>query len=62
MLVKNHFYQFDSYFSNKFCNEAINYIDKTKLTFEKFKNKKFITYYKYKNKYPHAGAGVRVQF
>ena len=33
-----------------------------KLTFEKFKNKKFITYYKYKSKYPHAGAGVRVQF
>lgn len=32
------------------------------LTFEKFKNKKFITYYKYKSKYPHAGAGVRVQF
>jgi PKHD-type hydroxylase len=31
MLVKNHFYQFDSYFSNKFCNEAIDYIDKTKL-------------------------------
>ena len=26
------------------------------------KNSKFITYYKYKNKYPHAGAGVRVQF
>ena len=32
------------------------------LSFEKFNNKKFITYYKYKNKYPHAGAGVRVQF
>ena len=26
------------------------------------KNSKFVTYYKYKNKYPHAGAGVRVQF
>ncbi len=26
------------------------------------KNKKFITYYKYQNKYPHAGAGIRVQF
>ena len=26
------------------------------------KNSKFITYYKYKNKYPHAGAGIRVQF
>jgi TPP-dependent pyruvate/acetoin dehydrogenase alpha subunit len=31
-------------------------------TYEKNKNKKFITYYKYKNKYPHAGAGQRVQF
>ena len=26
------------------------------------KNSKFVTYYKYKNKYPHAGAGKRVQF
>ena len=26
------------------------------------KNSKFITYYKYKNKYPHAGAGVRCNF
>tara|TARA_Y100001958_G_C21148991_1_gene485633 strand:+ start:330 stop:941 length:612 start_codon:yes stop_codon:yes gene_type:complete len=32
-----------------------------KLTYENKKNK-FITYYKYKNKYPHAGAGTRVQF
>ena len=32
-----------------------------KLSYEKIKNK-FITYYKYKNKYPHAGAGTRVQF
>ena len=31
------------------------------LTFEKTKNK-FITFYKYKLKYPHAGAGKRVQF
>ena len=23
---------------------------------------KYITYYKYKNKYPHSGAGIRVQF
>ena len=26
------------------------------------KKSKFVTYYKYKNKYPHAGAGKRVQF
>jgi len=32
------------------------------LTFEKYKNKNFVTYYKYYNKYPHAGAGKRVQF
>jgi pyruvate dehydrogenase E1 component alpha subunit len=31
------------------------------LTYEKFKNKK-VYYYKYTNKYPHAGAGKRVQF
>ena len=31
------------------------------LTYEK-KNSKFITFYKYKLKYPHAGAGKRVQF
>ena len=32
-----------------------------KLSYEK-KNNKFITFYKYKLKYPHAGAGKRVQF
>tara|TARA_B100000963_G_C22456700_1_gene593712 strand:+ start:136 stop:750 length:615 start_codon:yes stop_codon:yes gene_type:complete len=32
-----------------------------KLSFENF-DSKFITFYKYKNKYPHAGAGIRVQF
>ena len=32
-----------------------------RLTYEK-KNNKFITFYKYKLKYPHAGAGKRVQF
>jgi PKHD-type hydroxylase len=31
MFINNHFYQFDSYFSKKFCNEVIEYIDKTKL-------------------------------
>ena len=32
-----------------------------KLFFENFESK-YITFYKYKNKYPHAGAGKRVQF
>lgn len=32
-----------------------------KLTYENSKNKKII-YYKYKNKYPHAGSGKRIQF
>lgn len=32
------------------------------LSFTLFKNKKYFSYYKYKSKYPHAGAGVRVQF
>ncbi len=34
---------------------------KKKLSYE-FKRDKFITYYKYNLKYPHAGAGKRVQF
>ena len=32
-----------------------------KLTYEN-KNDKYVTYYKYKLKYPHAGAGKRVEF
>ena len=32
-----------------------------KLSYENNKNKKII-YYKYKNKYPHAGSGKRIQF
>ena len=34
---------------------------KKKLTYEKISDK-YVTYYKYKLKYPHAGAGKRVQF
>ena len=34
---------------------------KKKLTYEGIKDK-FITYYKYKSKYPHAGVGKRIQF
>jgi TPP-dependent pyruvate/acetoin dehydrogenase alpha subunit len=32
------------------------------MTFEKYKNKRFVTFYKYSSKYPHAGAGKRIQF
>lgn len=32
------------------------------MAFEKNKNKRFITFYKYNSKYPHAGAGKRIQF
>jgi hypothetical protein len=32
-----------------------------KLSFDK-KNNKYVSYYKYNLKYPHAGAGKRVQF
>ena len=43
------------------CTNTRKTWNQKKLTFEG-KNNKFITYYKYKNKYPHAGAGQRVQF
>ena len=43
------------------CTDTRKTWKQKKLTFEG-KNNKFITYYKYKNKYPHAGAGKRVQF
>ena len=43
------------------CSETKKVWGLNKLTYEKVNNK-FITYYKYKNKYPHAGAGIRVQF
>jgi pyruvate dehydrogenase E1 component alpha subunit len=32
------------------------------IAFEKYKNKQFVTFYKYNSKYPHAGAGKRIQF
>jgi TPP-dependent pyruvate/acetoin dehydrogenase alpha subunit len=31
------------------------------LSYEKY-TKQYVTFYKYKNKYPHSGAGIRVQF
>ena len=43
------------------CTDTRKTWSMKKLTYEKVKSK-FITYYKYKNKYPHAGAGKRVQF
>jgi pyruvate dehydrogenase E1 component alpha subunit len=43
------------------CSNTKKVWQMKKLSFENVNNK-FITYYKYKNKYPHAGAGIRVQF
>ena len=43
------------------CTDTRKTWSMKKLTYEKVKSK-FVTYYKYKNKYPHAGAGKRVQF
>ena len=43
------------------CTDTRKSWSKKKLTYENVSNK-FVTYYKYKLKYPHAGAGQRVQF
>lgn len=43
------------------CTNTRKAWSQKKLTFENKKNK-FVTYYKYKLIYPHAGAGKRVQF
>ena len=43
------------------CTNTREVWNQKKLTFEE-KNDEYITYYKYKNPYPHAGAGIRVQF
>ena len=43
------------------CTDTRKTWSKKKLTYENFSNK-FVTYYEYKLKYPHAGAGQRVQF
>ncbi len=43
------------------CTDTRKTWSQKKLSFEK-KKSKFITYYKYKLIYPHAGAGKRVQF
>jgi len=43
------------------CTDTRKAWSKKKLTYENISNK-FVTHYKYKLKYPHAGAGKRVQF
>ena len=43
------------------CSDTKKVWRMKKLTYS-IKNNKFIYYYKYKNKYPHAGSGKRIQF
>jgi pyruvate dehydrogenase E1 component alpha subunit len=43
------------------CTDTRKTWSKNKLTYENVSDK-FVTYYEYKLKYPHAGAGQRVQF
>ncbi len=43
------------------CTDTREAWNQDKLSFEGV-NDEYITYYKYETKYPHAGAGVRVQF
>ena len=43
------------------CTDTRKTWSTKKLTYQNIKSK-FVTYYKYKLKYPHAGAGKRVQF
>ena len=43
------------------CTDTREVWNQNKLSYEN-KNDEYITYYKYKTKYPHAGAGIRVQF
>ena len=43
------------------CTDTREVWNNNKLSFEGT-NDEYITYYKYKSTYPHAGAGVRVQF
>ena len=47
--------------SKSVCTDTRNTWSLKKLTYENSKSK-YITFYKYKLKYPHAGAGKRVQF
>ena len=43
------------------CTDTREAWNQKKLSFEK-RNDDYVTYYKYKTSYPHAGAGIRVQF
>ncbi len=43
------------------CTDTRKTWSQRKLTYEKSSDK-YVTYYKYNLKYPHAGAGKRVQF
>ena len=43
------------------CTDTREAWNQKKLSFQN-KNDDYVTYYKYENTYPHAGAGVRVQF
>jgi len=43
------------------CTDTRKAWSKNKLTYENFSDK-FVTYYKYKLKYPHAGTGQRIEF
>ena len=47
--------------SKSVCTDTRKVWAQKKLTYEKFSNR-YVTYYKYKLKFPHAGAGKRVQF
>ena len=47
--------------SKSVCTDTRKTWSLKKLSYENFKSK-YITFYKYKLKYPHAGAGKRVQF
>ena len=47
--------------SKSVCTDTRNTWSLKKLTYENFTSK-YVTFYKYKLKYPHAGAGKRVQF
>ena len=43
------------------CTDTRETWNQKKLSFEKVSDK-FVTYYRYKSKYPHAGVGKRIQF
>ncbi|MEA5468535.1 thiamine pyrophosphate-dependent enzyme, partial [Spirulina sp. 06S082] len=46
------------------CTDTREVWNQPRLSFEDFENREdeYITYYRYQTKYPHAGAGVRVEF